>query len=191
MASGESAFGDVELALEEVNVPSYVIDRFGVIRWLNAAARALVGDVRGRQFTSVIAPEDTQRARELFTRKIFGKDGATEATATLISHHGGHVECEVNGVPLRDGNKIVGVWGLITQQEPVTKPDVSHPALTPRQAQILHLLADGHSTHQIASELYVAVPTVRNHVRRLLRALDAHSRLEAIASARRSGLLTA
>jgi DNA-binding NarL/FixJ family response regulator len=42
----------------------------------------------------------------------------------------------------------------------------------------------------MAEELHLAVDTVRNHVRRLLQALDAHSRLEAIAIARRDGLLT-
>jgi PAS domain-containing protein len=52
---------DVEGALERVNVPSYVIDRVGVVRWMNEAARRLVGDQVGRQFTSVVAPEDTRR----------------------------------------------------------------------------------------------------------------------------------
>ena len=47
--------GDVEAALESVNVPSYLIDPTGIIRWLNPAAQRLVGDVRGRQFTSVVA----------------------------------------------------------------------------------------------------------------------------------------
>jgi PAS domain-containing protein len=55
--------GDVAEALEHINVPSYVIDTSGVIRWVNEAGRRLVGDVRGRQFTSVVAPEDTRRAR--------------------------------------------------------------------------------------------------------------------------------
>ena len=48
--------GDMRRALEDVNVPTYVIDRVGVIRWVNPAAQRIVGDVRGRQFTSVVAP---------------------------------------------------------------------------------------------------------------------------------------
>jgi PAS domain-containing protein len=47
----------VEEVLEHVNVPSYRIDRSGVIRWVNEAGRRIVGDVRGRQFVSVVAPE--------------------------------------------------------------------------------------------------------------------------------------
>jgi PAS domain S-box-containing protein len=180
--------GDVERALDDVNVPSYVIDRFGVIRWLNPAARQLVGDARGRQFTSVVAPEDNLQAREAFTRKVFGKDSATDENAVLMSRDGTRVEVEISSCPLREEGRIVGVFGLVTQQLPST-PGASHPHLTPRQMQILRLLAHGYSTPQIAAELHLAVETVRNHVRRMLRALDAHSRLEAVATARRDGLL--
>ena len=68
MATGLKVGGDVEQALHSVGVPSYVLDTTGVVRWINAAAERLVGDVRGRQFTSVVAPEDSRRARELFSR---------------------------------------------------------------------------------------------------------------------------
>jgi DNA-binding NarL/FixJ family response regulator len=47
----------------------------------------------------------------------------------------------------------------------------------------------GHSTEQIASSLGIAPDTVRNHIRRLLRALGVHSRLEAVALAVRDGLV--
>jgi len=59
--------------------------RRGVVRWINAAAEQLVGDVRGRHFTSVVAPEDSRRARELFAQKVLGTSPATEATAVLVS----------------------------------------------------------------------------------------------------------
>jgi DNA-binding CsgD family transcriptional regulator len=119
---------------------------------------------------------------------VFGKDGATDKEAVLIASDGARVECEICSVPLREDGHIVGVFGLVTQAMPATST-ASHPHLTPRQTQILRMLAHGYSTHQIAAELHLAVETVRNHVRRLLRALDAHSRLEAVATARRDGLL--
>jgi DNA-binding NarL/FixJ family response regulator len=55
----------------------------------------------------------------------------------------------------------------------------------------LHLLAHGRSTAQIAAELHLSTDTVRNHIRRLLRALNAHSRIEALAVAHREGILRA
>src|SRR6478609_7670696 len=85
MATGLEVGGDVERALGGVGVPSYVLDTAGVVRWINPAAERLLGDVRGRQFTSVVAPEDSRRARELFTRKVLGTASATDATGVLVS----------------------------------------------------------------------------------------------------------
>lgn len=39
---------DVEDALHRVRVPAYVVDTYGIIRWLNPAAKRLVGDAVGR-----------------------------------------------------------------------------------------------------------------------------------------------
>lgn len=61
--------------------------------------------------------------------------------------------------------------------------------LTNREAEVLMLLADGVSTREIASRLFISLNTARNHVQRLIAKLGAHSRLEAVAVARRSGLL--
>ena len=82
MASGLVVGGDIEKALESVGVPSYVLDEAGVVRWINPAAEQLVGDVRGRHFTSVVAPEDSRRARELFSQKVLGTTPATERRAS-------------------------------------------------------------------------------------------------------------
>ncbi len=88
MATGLTVGGDVEQALESVGVPSYVLDTTGVVRWINPAAERLLGDVRGRHFTSVVAPEDSRRARELFSRKVLGTAPATDATGVLVSTAG-------------------------------------------------------------------------------------------------------
>jgi hypothetical protein len=53
----EAIGGDVEDAVARVRVPAYVIDPRGIIRWLNPAARKLVGDVRSQHFTSVVASD--------------------------------------------------------------------------------------------------------------------------------------
>jgi DNA-binding NarL/FixJ family response regulator len=61
--------------------------------------------------------------------------------------------------------------------------------LTARERQALGLLADGASTAEVARRLGVAVNTARNHVQRVLEKLGARSKLEAVAIARREGLL--
>jgi PAS domain S-box-containing protein len=181
--------GDLEGALERVKVPSYVIDERGVIRWINPAAEALVGDVRGRQFTTVVAPEDTHRAREAFARHMLGPQDV-DAPVVLLDSSGTRVSVEVSSVSLFKGHRVVGVFGQLTDvaEEPVRPP---HPHLTPRQAQVLRLLEHGRSSDQIAEELHLSVETVRNHIRAVLRALNVHSRLEAVAVARREHLVEA
>ena len=182
MATGLKVGGDVEQALENVGVPSYVLDETGVVRWINAAAERLVGDVRGRHFTSVVAPEDSRRARELFAQKVLGTAAATEATGVLVSTAGTRVAVEISAAPLMNGERVVGVFGLFEggPDEIPTPP----PHLTPRQVEVLRLLEQGCSTKQIAAELHLSTETVRNHIRRLFKALGVNSRLEAVAAAR-------
>ncbi|MDG4862688.1 response regulator transcription factor [Streptomyces sp. T-3] len=61
--------------------------------------------------------------------------------------------------------------------------------LTPRERETLHLLGDGLSATEISQRLGVALNTARNHVQRVLGKLGARSQLEAVAVARREGLL--
>jgi PAS domain S-box-containing protein len=174
----------LEEVLEHVNVPSYHIDPSGVIRWLNAAARNLVGDVRGAQFTSVVAPEDTRRAKDLFARKVIGTAEVTDAVVDVVTASGARATVEISSVPVfhGDGDHLVGIFGQVSDlvEEPHAHPELH---LTPRQAEVLALLERGRSTRQIAEELHLSVETVRNHVRHLFRSMGVHSRLEAVAMA--------
>ncbi|KIF74572.1 transcriptional regulator [Streptomyces sp. 150FB] len=61
--------------------------------------------------------------------------------------------------------------------------------LTPRERETLGLLGDGLGTAEISRRLGVALNTARNHVQRVLEKLGARSQLEAVAVARRAGLL--
>jgi PAS domain S-box-containing protein len=76
-----------------------------------------------------------------------------------------------------------------TAAEEPTAPAGPPPRLTPRQREILALLAEGTPVKTVARKLGLMETTVRNHVRLLLVALDAHSQLEAVARARAFGLL--
>jgi DNA-binding CsgD family transcriptional regulator len=137
-------------------------------------------DVRGRHYTSVVAHEETRRARELFTQKVLGTVEVTDTPATLLNTDGSRVDVEISSVPLRSGGHIIGVFGQFVDV-PDDTPTEEIPGLTPRQHEVLRLLQRGHSTEQIAAELNISRDTVRNHVADLLRALGAKSRLEAVA----------
>lgn len=68
--------------------------------------------------------------------------------------------------------------------EPVA-PGRLRSVLTPRESEVVRHLSDGHSTREIATLMSISVSTVRSHVEHILRKLHAHSRLEAVAIARR------
>jgi len=62
-------------------------------------------------------------------------------------------------------------------------------ALTDREQQVLELLVEGLSSQAIAERLFLSMNTVRNHVQNILVKLGAHSRLEAVATAVKTGLV--
>jgi len=61
--------------------------------------------------------------------------------------------------------------------------------LTPREVEVLKLLAGGASNQQIADALVLSLHTVRNHVQNVITKLGAHSKLEAVATAVREGII--
>ncbi len=62
--------------------------------------------------------------------------------------------------------------------------------LTPREREVLALVADGRSNGAIAKALFISTKTASVHVSNILGKIDAASRTEAVAIARRRGLLT-
>lgn len=61
--------------------------------------------------------------------------------------------------------------------------------LTGREREVLTLMASGASNQAIADQLFLSVHTVRNHVKQILAKLGAHSKLQAVSLALRSGLI--
>jgi LuxR family maltose regulon positive regulatory protein len=82
---------------------------------------------------------------------------------------------------------------------PVGSPSLSHPLsqavpplpepLTPREREVLHLLADGASNQDIANQLVVSLATAKKHVASILSKLGAENRTQAIARAHSLSLL--
>lgn len=63
------------------------------------------------------------------------------------------------------------------------------PLLTPREAEVLSLMAEGLSNKLIADRLKISDHTVKFHINAILGKLDAETRTEAVVSAARRGLL--
>jgi LuxR family maltose regulon positive regulatory protein len=73
---------------------------------------------------------------------------------------------------------------------PLAKPQIeTESTLTPRESQILRLLADGHSNKALAHKLFVTENTVESHLRRIYGKLGIRSRTQAVAKALENGLI--
>jgi predicted ATPase/DNA-binding CsgD family transcriptional regulator len=72
---------------------------------------------------------------------------------------------------------------------PADKPSAAAHGLTPRELDVLRLVADGHGNRRIGKELFIAEGTVAVHIHRILAKLGVASRAEAISLAYRTGLV--
>ena len=67
--------------------------------------------------------------------------------------------------------------------------DRGYGALTTREQQILRMVAEGRTTKEIATELYISPKTVENHRAKILEKLNLHSTIDLIRYAAKLGLI--
>jgi PAS domain S-box-containing protein len=186
---------DLDLALvDSLVVPASLHDTQGTFIHVNEAAERASGrsnrQLLGRHFTELLPPEARKKVAALFRFAV--ERGEPTDFETVFVDASGHLRgVRAQHLPLRSGDEVVGVLVLAfaapTPPEPIgLEPQ---PRLTPRQSEILDLIASGLSTSEIAKRLTLSTETVRNHLRSVFRELHVHTRLEAIAAARRLGLL--
>jgi DNA-binding NarL/FixJ family response regulator len=70
-----------------------------------------------------------------------------------------------------------------------TGNDRAPSPLTPREEEVLQLIADGCSTSEVASGLFISGKTVKNHLASIYEKLEARDRTQAVLSAVRSGII--
>jgi DNA-binding NarL/FixJ family response regulator len=80
-----------------------------------------------------------------------------------------------------------GLAGLVHAIRRCPVPTV--PPLTPREAEVLRAVAEGHSAREIARRLDVSPKTVDNHKHRIYAKLGVQSQAHAVAVATRAGLI--
>jgi DNA-binding CsgD family transcriptional regulator len=91
----------------------------------------------------------------------------------------------VPGLRLANG----GERAHVTLVAPLSPPGEGDTALTPRELEVLALVAEGASNKTIARRLGISVHTAKFHVGSLLDKLDATGRTDAVAAAARLGLI--
>jgi PAS domain S-box-containing protein len=182
--------------------PAYAVDGDGVIAAWNSAASAAFGyssdEAVGQKCWELLQGKDT-----------FGNQYCHERCSLLdmAMHHKSVNRCKMCFKKSDEEWQWFKVSTLVLLDEPggemlihMCRPESgsamykSTPAhtmagLTKRESQALHLLSEGHATGEIATLMGITVPTVRNHIEHILNKLHVHSRIEAVATGRRLGLL--
>ena len=151
-----------------------------------AALAARSAAVGGRQLIDVFgAPQDraglaqaVAAARETLGEAAFA---AAEAAGRALSFDA--LLDELLAV-LEDGRGALATWTRVrsTSQQPDN-------LLSPREREVLALVAEGRSNKEIAEALFIAPSTVKSHVASLLTKLDADNRAQLATIAAQRGLL--
>ena len=83
--------------------------------------------------------------------------------------------------------RILDEFARLAQKE--TWVPIAGNNLTPREKEVLRLVAKGATNKEIASQLFIAENTVKNHLRNILAKLHLQNRVQAAAYALREGLI--
>ncbi|MFJ5219980.1 AAA family ATPase [Streptomyces sp. NPDC088354] len=141
-------------------------------------ARALFGE--GRAFLT--APRRRSEANDRFSR--------AQALATNLG--AGLLISDISRLHTRDVGPAPAAAASSRRTAIGKRPSRSHDGfgLTPRECEVLQLVARGYRNHRIAKELFISEKTTGAHVSNILAKLGASGRTEAAAIAFRHGLAT-
>jgi DNA-binding CsgD family transcriptional regulator len=126
------------------------------------------------------------RARLRLAEALLASDDRPGAAAELRAAH--EVAVGLGAAPLRNAVEALARRGRLELPGAGRVPDVA-AVLTPREAEVLGLLAQGRTNRQIGAALYISEKTASVHVSNILAKLGAGSRTEAVAVAAAKGLL--
>jgi DNA-binding CsgD family transcriptional regulator/tetratricopeptide (TPR) repeat protein len=115
------------------------------------------------------------------------------ALAGILRATGDVAAARALGDRARDAAHLLGAVRLLEDLRAIgttpVRAEAAPDALTPRETEILALVAEGRSNGEIAKQLFISAKTVSVHVSNILGKLDASGRTEAAAIARRRGLV--
>ncbi len=78
---------------------------------------------------------------------------------------------------------------MLREVRRLDQPHADERVVTKREEEVLQLIADGCSTPEVASKLYISQKTVKNHLASIYQKLDARDRTQAVLAAVRMGIV--
>jgi len=158
---------------------------------VTAGAKALA-EVRDLKFDrpvlALVAPGQERDAIEAGARGVLRRDSRPRAIAAAI-------EALHQGLAVFDA-RFAGTELRAKQQVPLQSPAPStlvqrraDEVLTPREGEVLTLLAEGLSNKEIAAKLEISEHTAKFHVNSILQKMGAQKRVEAVVRAAKMGII--
>ena len=175
-------------------------------RWLkvNGALCRMIGytsrELLTMRWHEITHPDDVAPDVELGRRLLAGEFDSYQMEKRYLRKDGAVLWIHLSISLVRDGDgapaysvaQILDIDERKRRELGADKLRSRHPAsgsLSPREREVLGLLAHGKTSAEVGVELGVAEETVQTHVRRSMAKLDARSRTQAVASAIRLGWL--
>jgi DNA-binding NarL/FixJ family response regulator len=146
-------------------------------------ARQILSRNPGLRVIAVTASEDENRVIDAVRAGVSGWVSKDEPVEHLVSVVQGVLRGETR-IPSRLLTRVLA--RLISVPRDAAGRDQRMARLTRREREILDLLVAGMKTNDITQRLCLSKNTLRTHIRHILRKLDAHSKLAAVAVARRA-----
>lgn len=162
------------------NAPDVVVLDFRLPDGTGADAGAAIHRARPEAKLIFLTREDSDAARL----------AAVESGASAFIHKSRAAAEVVDSI-----RKVAGGQSLITPRTVAAllskrrDMDAQSESLTPREKEVLRMMAEGASSREIGSRLGISYATVRTHIRSLGSKLGVHSKLQAIVKARELALL--
>jgi DNA-binding NarL/FixJ family response regulator len=161
--------------------PDVVLLDFRLPDGTGTEAAAAIREVRPEAKLIFLTREDSEAARF----------GAVQAGASAFIHKSKAASEVVAAIrDVARGRMLITPRTIATLLAKRRASEAQLDRLTPREKEVLRLMAEGLSSRAVASRLGINYTTVRTHIRSLGSKLGVHSKLEAIVKARELGLLS-
>jgi PAS domain S-box-containing protein len=186
--------------LDQVDLAVIATNADGVVTTWNSRAEALYGwrrrEAVGRHIMELTVPEESRRTADQIVAAL-QRGSSWQGTFRLKRKDGTRFTAFVKDAPIiGDDGRLVGIVGVSIE---IGDPDLAEAvrtvrgdgaqmgrrtrALSPREREVLALLARGLTGEQIAERLVLSPETVRTHIRNAREKLGASTRVEAVTMA--------
>ena len=195
VAAGEELVGIARSAVDiySDNYGSLGLEATAWLARVDAEAARLHGDAAPDLWKAAVDAfafghvyEEARSRWRLAEALLAGGDRAEAAEQARAAHQ---VAVRLGAAPLRTAVEALVRRGRLDVALPGVRPVDVSAVLTPREAEVLGLLALGRTNKQVGAELYISEKTASVHVSNIIAKLGANGRTEAVAIAAQRGLL--